>query len=83
MSVTRAQRIRSISIYATRAYPDRHPKMVILTPNDPRGDVFLAFERNEGLDGTKPFALFLKLDQTCHERIEHARVAVEGRNAGS
>ena len=83
MSVTRAQRIHSIARYACIAYPFRYPRMVILTPNDPRGDVFLSFGENEQIDGTKPFAAFLKLDSGYYVDIERARVAVEGRNANA
>jgi hypothetical protein len=63
-----------VATYAIRAYPRRHPKMITGLHGP---SVFLAFERDEGLDGSKPFALHVYMVGDYASAIERARIGRE------
>lgn len=69
MSARRSKWIGRLQMYVTKAYPRRYPKMVVMD-----GMVLVAFESDEGLDGSVPFATCLDLSSPDYPlQIEKAR----------
>lgn len=64
-----------VATYVRQAYPRRYPKMVTGLHGP---SVFVAFERDECLDGSQPFALHIYMGTDDYaQRIEKARIAME------
>jgi hypothetical protein len=76
--MTYAAWCQRVATYITRAYPRRYPKMVTGLHGP---SVFVAFERDEALDGSTPFALHIYMSRRSDyaSRIEKARICMEHR----